>query len=375
MDGHTVLKVSGLHQKPFCFTGIHLKEGSKTSHSPFCYENNRLKTPFAIVRFNGDGHIASFIDKRNGREICEGIPFGTFASFEDVPAGWDGWDVDADSMLRLHLEENNLQSREVVSDGEVEFCIRSHYRVCNHSAIIQDLIFYADSPMVEYDTKLIWRDKHQFLKAMFGTSICAQYASHEIQFGNIKRPTTRNNTVEQAMFEVCCHKYTDLSEPSYGIAFLNDCKYGVSVENGTVGISLAKGGTRPDERGDEGDYRFRYAVLPHLSGYNTKQVILPAYMFNYKSVVTQHGNPASKSLISIDKENLIIETIKPCEDAQKAFIIRIYEAEGTQTKGMLHTGYEFRKIECCDMMENTLSDCNKELIFQPFEIKTIKCYY
>ena len=29
-------------------------------------------------------------------------------------------------------------------------------------------------------------------------------------------------------------KHTNLSEPSYGITLLNDCKYGVSEENGRV---------------------------------------------------------------------------------------------------------------------------------------------
>ncbi|NLK27103.1 MAG: alpha-mannosidase, partial [Clostridiales bacterium] len=375
MEGNTVLKVSGLELKPFAHTSIHLKESTDTDSSPFHYENNQLITPFAKVTFNQDGHIASFIDRRNGRELCEGIPFGSFASFEDVPAGWDGWDVDADSMKRLQVEKNRLLSREVVSDGEVEFRIRSHYKVCNHSTIIQDLIFYADSPLVEYDTKLLWRDKHQFLKAMFGTSICAQYAVHEIQFGNMKRPTTRNNSIEQAMFEVCCHKYMDLSEPSYGIAFLNDCKYGISVEDGTVGISLAKGGTRPDERGDMGDYRFRYGILPHMTGFQAQEVILPAYQFNYKPIVTQHSKRSSEPLLSINRGNLIIETIKPCEDAQKAFIARIYEAEGTYTKGELQTGFACSKIEYCDMMENPLSDYDGELIFQPFEIKNLKFTY
>lgn len=372
IDGKASLKVSGLSRKPFCYTNIYLQESEETGKSSFLYKNNQLITPYAIVNFNANGQICSFVDKRNGRELCDSIPFGTFASFEDVPAGWDGWDVDADSMMRLNQEENTLLSREIISDGEVEFRIRSSYRTCLHSTIIQDLIFYADSPLVEYDTKLMWRDKHQFLKVMFGTSISTQYATHDIQFGNIKRTTTRNNTIEQAMFEVCCHKYVDVSEPSYGIAFLNDCKYGVSVEDGIVGISLAKGGTRPDERGDEGDYRFRYAFLPHTGGYNAEQVVLPAYVFNYNTIVSQQRNLLSESLLSINKANLIIETIKPCEDAQRAFIARIYEAEGTQTSGTLQLGFECKKMELCDMMEESQSVCNTELTFRPFEIKTLK---
>jgi alpha-mannosidase len=375
IEGKAILRISGLVQKSFCFTNIRLQERKETSRSPFYYEKDQLITPYAKVLFNEDGHIRSFIDRRNGRELCNRMSFGTFASAEDVPAGWDGWDVDADFMQRLHMEENNLISREIISDGEVELRIRSSYHVCRKSVIIQDLIFYANSPLVEYDAKLMWRDKHQFLKVMFDTSICANYATHEIQFGNIKRPTTRNNSIEQAMFEVCCHKYVDLSEPSYGITLLNDCKYGVSIEDGTVGISLAKGGTRPDERGDEGDYRFRYGFLPHVGGYSARQSVLPAYVFNYSSMVTERESMYTEALLAIDKENLIIETVKPCEDTEKALIARIYEAEGTQTYGNLQIGFTWNKIEICDMMERPQFACGTELDFKPFEIKTIKLSY
>ena len=72
----------------------------------------------------------------------------------------------------------------------------------------------------------------------------------EVQFGNVKRPTARNTTVEQAKFEVLNHKYTDLSESRYGAALLNDCKYGISVEGGQMRLSLHKGGCRPDYKGD-----------------------------------------------------------------------------------------------------------------------------
>ena len=88
------------------------------------------------------------------------------------------------------------------------------------------------------------------LKAAFPTNLRAKTARHEIQFGYIERPTTANDTREQAMFERCNHRYTDLSEPGRGLSIFNDCKYGISVQGETMALTLAKGGTRPDERGD-----------------------------------------------------------------------------------------------------------------------------
>ena len=63
------------------------------------------------------------------------------------------------------------------------------------------------------------------------------------------------------MFERRNHRYTDLSEPGRGLSIFNDCKYGISVQGGTMALTLAKI-TRPDERGDVGTYTFRYAISP-----------------------------------------------------------------------------------------------------------------
>jgi len=375
LDNEKKLVVSGLSQKPFCRTPFHLKSGISTADSPFLLDGNRLETAYASIRFDEDGYICSMIDKSNQRELCRGIPLGTFASAEDVPAKWDGWDIDADYELKLKAEKGNLISREVVSNGAVELRIRSRYKICRHSVIDVDQIFYAESPLIEYDVKLDWRDPHYLLKVLFDTTVSAPFATFDIQFGNIKRATTRNNTIEQARFEVCCHKYVDLSEPAFGFTVVNDCKYGVSVRDGLIGLSLAKGGTRPDERGDVGVYRFRYGYFPHTGGYCAKEVILPAYCFNYPSLPMKGTSISTEPLLTIDSPNVIIETVKPCEDSEKAFIARIYESEGSFTSTKLHAGFYIQSLQVCNMMEQPICDCDQNLIFQPFEIKTIKIKY
>ncbi len=404
LDGSAAVAIASFHQQPLSFDTITLRrerteaeeraeagtvlgsavegkaaegiatQGNAAEKSSFLYEGSKLETPFASVIFDERGYISSLIDKRNSRELCGGnLPLNSFLSAEDVPAGWDGWDIDADCMLKLKSDAV-LLSRRVVSDGAVEFRIRSEYQVCQSSKILQDMVFYADNPLILFDTKLEWRDKHRLLKAAFDTTVRSQYATHEIQFGNIKRPTTRNNSVEQAMFEVCNHKYTDLSEPGYGISLLNDCKYGISVDGSCMSLSLAKGGLRPDDRGDVGDFRFKYGFLPHMGGFHAGNVIHPAYHFNHKRLVND-GSHEAKPFISISCDNVIIEAVKPCEDSQNAFIVRAYECEGTYSRADIAFGMEYNKLELCDMMERPVEECGCSLAFQPFEIKTIKVSY
>ena len=204
--------------------------------------------------------------------------------------------------------------------------------------------------------------------------VCAA-ARQEIQFGCIQRPTTRNDSLEQAKFEVCCHKYADLSEPSYGVALLNDCKYGVSVEGGRIALSLAKGGMRPDPRGDEGVYTFRYAFLPHTGGFCAQSVVRPAYAFQYAALPASGEGLPSEPLVRVDAANVMPETVKPCEDGGHAFILRLYECEGSYALTRLSLAPGCSGAQLCDMLEQPFAPCPAELEFRPFEIKTLRITY
>lgn len=240
------------------------------------------------------------------------------------------------------------------------------------------MIFYADSPEIVFETKMDWQDDHRFLKAAFDTAIHADFASQEIQFGYIRRATNRNTEIEKARFEVSNHKYTDLSETRYGAALLNDCKYGISVEGSAMHLSLHKGGCRPDYRGDKGIHTCVYAFLPHMGSMNAENVIRPAYMLNERTLVTS-GRMEQESLLKVDAPNVIVETVKPAEDAQKAFVLRLYESEGTWTSVKLSFGVPVKRVEETNMLEETLHDLGGEqevkLVLKPFEIKTLPVKY
>lgn len=370
IDGITVPALSSVH---LSCTDKAMNEG----RSAFVYNGNQLSTPFAEIEFDDNGFIASFIDKRANRQLVDGLPFNTFIMAEDVPSSWDNWDIDADIELKFKPCAKLLK-REIASDGAVAFILRSTYEISKKSTITQDMIFFSGSPEVRFDTYMDWYDDHRFLKAAFDTNVREDFARQEIQFGYCKRPTTRNNSIEQAKFEVVNHKYTDLSEPNYGVAIMNDSKYGISVKASSLRLSLHKGGTHPDTAGDHGRHHTVYSFLPHNTPYCAEAVIQPAYCLNVPHIVSA-GDFSIKTPVSVNKPNIIIETIKPCEDEEKAYIIRAYEAEGTQTNCRLQLADEVKAAELTNMLEESFSDCRAanclNLTFRPFEIKTIKAYY
>lgn len=378
LDGARKLAVSGVTVPAFGSLVLPMKEEVPEEESAFCAGDGYLETPLVKVTFNEKGYLESFVDKRNGRELRgEGYALNTFLMAEEVSLGYDNWDVDADYECKL-CDCAQLVSREVVADGAVEYRIRSHYQLSGESELEQDMIFYADSPEVVFETRMNWQEDHRFLKAAFDTTIHSDYASHEVQFGYIRRVTNRNTSIEKAKFEVSNHKYTDLSETRYGAAVLNDCKYGISVKDSQMRLSLHKGGCMPDYRGDKGIHICRYAFLPHMGSLSAHNVIEPAYLLNERPLFV-NGSLPMESLVRTGTDHVIVETVKPLEESERGFILRAYEAEGAADTVTMEFGVPVKGLFETNMLEENEKEYpaaqQLTLSFRAFEIKTIKVIY
>ena len=67
---------------------------------------------------------------------------------------------------------------------------------------MQDITLYNGLPRVDIVTDIDWHERHKLLKAAFPLAATSAQATFEIPYGSIERPTTRNNSVEDAKFEV-----------------------------------------------------------------------------------------------------------------------------------------------------------------------------
>jgi alpha-mannosidase len=253
--------------------------------------------------------------------------------------------------------------------------LRSHYEF-GASSLVQDIVFHANSPRVDFETLVDWHEKHQLLKVAFEFDVLSDFARHEIQYGFVERPTHRNYPQDRARFEVCAHKWTDLSETNFGVALLNDCKYGVDVLGGDLRLSLVKGGTHPDPRGDEGLHPMTYSLLPHNGPFSAKSVVLPAYELNVPPMACVGAPKAPDSLLRVDAPNVIVESVKWAED-EDALIVRLYEAEKSTTFAQLTFGIPVKTVAEVNLLEEEPEELALDgkclsLQFRPFEIRTIK---
>lgn len=348
-----------------------------SNESSFDYNNDVLTTPFAVVEFGEDGSIKSFVDKKSGRELkkASGANLNTFFVAEDVPMAWDNWDIDPDIIMKLK-PDMRLQSRKIVSDGELQFRVESHYDIGEKSELIQHMVFYSDSPRVDFETKVDWKDKHRLLKVGFDVDILSNTIKSEMQFGHVDRPTHSNTSWDAAKSEICNHRWSDLSESRFGVAILNDCKYGLSCKGSNLMLSLHKGGCRPDPRGDAGIHTFTYSLLPHDGAFSAEGVVRPAYELNTPVSFNMGNAVLENSLFTIDAPNVIVESIKLPEEGQ-GYIVRMYECECSR---VCSCNVKFDKnpneVFVTNMLEEIeskveVNDNQINLSFRPFEIKTL----
>ncbi len=346
--------------------------------SPFSYDGHTLETPLFRIEFDEHGYIASLYDLAHRRELRGGgHPLNAFLLGEDVPEVWDNWDIDPDQKLKMKLQ-TRLAERRVVADGPLCFTLRSVYEIGRQSRITQDMTVHTESYRIDFDTRVAWHEKHQLLKVGFDLNLRSRFARHEIQFGHALRSTVKNTPYEKAMFEVCNNKWTDLSETLYGVAILNDSKYGISVENSDLRLTLLKGGCHPDPRGDAGEHFFSYALLPHAGAFSTDAVIRPAYEFNIPLVVTP-GAHSFAGLCDISAPNILCETVKPAEDGP-GIILRLYEAEGSHGRAELTFRQPLREVSVTNLLEEEphplpLQEGRVTLEFAPFQIITLRAIF
>jgi len=253
----------------------------------------------------------------------------------------------------------------------------------HHSVIAQDIIFYEESPKIDFRTDIDWKESQVLLKAAFPLDLVTDKATFEIQYGSVERPTHRNTSWEQAKFEVCAHKYVDLSEGNYGVALMTDCKYGYSFVERQMEVSLLRTPKHPYPEADIGKHKIRYALYPHTSNFYASDVVQKAYAFNNPLIVqtVEKGDgrlPEIYSFVSCEAKNVAIDTVKKAEN-DDCIVIRAYEFANTQTNTKMSFGFEVDKIIVCDMLERNIQELkvnNRKLSinFKPFEVITCKVY-
>lgn len=362
--------------------------------SPECNENQglnenvpkRIINKFFEITLNKNGEIVKLLDRRNNQRLfTEEKPANRLVAYEDKPMYFDNWDIDIYYKEKSWIlcEDTKIS---VVEKGPVRttVCIKKKFM---DSPIIQLMHIYEGIPRIDFETYVDWKERQTLLKVEFPTGLHVEEATFDMQFGNMKRPTHNNTSWDMAKFEVCGHKWVDLSQDDYGVSILNDCKYGHDVHGNQINLTLIKSGIEPNETTDQEEHFFTYSLYPHAGGWQQAKTANMAYNLNvplYGRYV--EGKKKNETLANVknlsnvnsffrsNKSHIFIETIKRAEDSEH-LVIRLYSNENRGSQCKISTSLQIKNLWTCDLMEKNKSVINHdtrafETYVGPYEIQT-----
>lgn len=338
-------------------------------------DGQMIENTFLRVTFDEDGTISSIFDKTNEVEVLKAGTKGNRLSVYSDKG--DCWDIPITYRDKAP-EAFTLVEANAYLDGTS--AVMEQKYTYHNSTLTQKIRLSATSARVDFETNVDWNESFKMLRTSFDVDVMAENASYEIQFGNIKRSTTDNTTWDMAKFEVCGNKWADLSDHNYGVALLNDCKYGYRIKGSEMDLNLLRSPKYPGKHADIAQHSFTYSIYPHAGDEAEGQVALEAYELNIpvhyaKASKTTETEACCGSFASVEG-SAIIETVKPAE-AGDGVIVRLYEHTGAPDRILVSFDKNYREIVQCDLMEREqevlASDAAEvELSVGGFEIVTLK---
>jgi alpha-mannosidase len=294
----------------------------------------------------GDGSLKIVVDKRTGcitsleadgtESLEPGACGNQFQFFKDTPKEYDAWNIDPGTLDVKPVTLEKADSVELVKAKTERPAIRIVY-TWQKSKFVQTITIPRNSGVVDIDNDIDWHEQHVLLKAAFPVAAATDFATYEIPYGEIERPTTRNNSWEKAQFEVPAMRWADLSGPGadgkvHGLSILNQDKYGYDCAGNVLRISLLRGPTWPDPVADQGHHHFHYALYPHAGTWKDALTVRHGWEYDYPLqavVTTAHAGslPAEHSFASVAPDNVVLTAVKKAEDAN-GLIFRAYEWAG-----------------------------------------------
>jgi len=364
---------------------IRVVAGTREFSSDLRAEDLTLENSALRVKVDSrTGCLTSVYDKTDKHEsLAEGTCGNELIAFKDTPKAYDAWNIDSD-FEQVFSKLDSADSVELVESNRLRAVIRVK-RHWQSSHFVQDYILYAGGDTLDVVNEIDWHEDHVLLKAAFDLSSSNRYATYEIPYGSIQRPTTRSNSWEQAQFEVPALRWADLGDGEHGFSLLNDSKYGYDAVGNVLRLSLLRSPTWPDPEADRGVQRFSYRLYPHRGSWKDALTVRRGYEFNYPLEalpVANHAGalPPVHSFLGIEGDSVVLTAFKRSED-DRSVILRLYEWAGKDSTATIQLPSGAQTAATTNLMEQFESKPEPvaadqvRLNVHPFQIATVRIDY
>jgi alpha-mannosidase len=335
-------------------------KGRVSYANPFSIDGSKVESELFSIEIDPDtGCLKSILDKRNGKEILHGSDRGNMlVAIED----------NGDSEGRFVRGSDTIakppgKAWELLSEPSIEICesgpVRTKVRIkrsFHNSSFTQDIVLYSSIARVDFNLTVDWHDVHWMIKLAFPINVENAQVTYDSAYGSVVRPADG--------LECSAQKWVDLSSPDYGIALLNDSRYGYDVEGNTIRMSILRSPTSPAYNTDEGVHLIGYSIYPHSGDWRDGDVMRRGYEFNYPLtavVANSHPGelPSSHSFMKVEPENVIVEVLKKAYDTDE-LVVRLYETRGESCSASITMPCEISSACETDLLESKIGNVEFE---------------
>ncbi len=328
-----------------------------------------------MAEWDDDGALVSVRSLEQDRELL--VP-GRRVELEltpDHPVEYDAWDLEGWARRRSRSLRGPA-TVEVLERGPLLGAVRVT-RADGPSTFAVTYRLTAGSNRLDLVVDVDWRHEEHLLSMAFPVDVRAEQATCDIQFGHVRRPTHASSSWDAAKFEVCAHRFVDLSEPSFGIAVLNDGRFGHAVQGDAVRVSLLRAARYPDPQADRGRHEVTLALVPHGPGLG--RVLEEAEALNRPPRVLTGGSaPSSPApIVAVVGGAAELVAVKGADDRSGDVVLRLHEALGDRSTVRLEFARDVRRAVRCSVLEDAGDELPAdghavELSLRPFELVTLR---
>lgn len=307
------------------------------------------------------GFIKRIFHKETNREVLRNKG-NQLLVFKDLGNGWDI----SDHYREQTPEIPKLKNR-VVNNYDRFIEVVNNYKFMD-STIEEKIIIDTKTTKITFSHKVDWQNVGYMLRTEFDGEIESDEAIFDIQFGEITRKRTNNNSLESAQFEMPGQQWVSVHDGNLGFSLLTKGKYGFYVKENIVDLNLLRSTNYPCVNGDIGKTEYSYQIIIHKDDHLTANIDQEAMIFNGFYLYTENEEKIDLN-ISWDNDEVLISAYKDGYDGNSK-ILRIYNPTSKIQKTTLTTNLNIFETNLVEEQINKLSD--KMLKFSPFEVKTFK---
>lgn len=357
-----------------------------------------LESSFLYAELDEAGRVVKLELKKDGKTkksfAAKEKPMNEFRLYRNVNSYYDAWEIG-----RMYEEEEEPIDRSGWRISPEVYEDRPAWRLDGQiadSAFSQWICMGRDGKMLEFHTRIDWKERHRMLKVDFPSEVYSGEVIGETAFGVQKRPTRRGLQWEKDRYEVCSQRYSAMENGREGIAVINDCKYGWSSQENCISLTLLRAPVMPDQNADQGMQEFSYACRPYAGSFGNAGIAQAAVLFNRESHLDRALRTRERNMqdsfglfyleaaddIGSNGEgcHVAVEAVKLSEDRKGDIILRLYETAGVPQRVKLFLDLPFQKAGEVDILERVQRVCEPDfgeqscltLDFNEFEIKSVK---